>query len=260
VKKLRIDQDLALPGAVSHLIDGVKLDLSDDDGMYAGNDRHYLSCGASALNAILAAVQLADSASPRAILDFGAGAGRVMRWLRAAYPASEISSCDIRRQDMRFCETTFGAKTWVSGIDIDQLNAPRQYDLIWLGSVVTHLSADNTIRLLKKITSWLNPGGIAAISFHGRRAIQIHATPGMIDYIHPAGWEQIISGYKASGYGYADYEGQKGYGISLTELGWFSAAVAQLPEVKLVMLAETVWYQHHDVFAVQKLADPSLHV
>jgi SAM-dependent methyltransferase len=259
VKKLEIHPNLILPNAVSHLIGRVNLDLSGDDGMYRGHDWHYLSCGASALNVILTAVQLADRPSPGAILDFGAGAGRVTRWLRAAYPEAQISSCDIRQQDMAFCETTFGAKTWVSDYKISKLNAPSRYDLIWLGSVLTHLSADDTMMLIRKIISWLNPGGVAAISFHGKRSIQIQAAPEMPDYIHDAGWKQIMLGYDAFGYGYADYEWQAGYGVSLTKLGWITAAITKIPDVRLVMMAETVWDRHHNVFAVQKLTDPGIH-
>jgi SAM-dependent methyltransferase len=259
-RRLAISDGLTLPPAVVHLIDKVQLDLSDDDGMYANNDAHYLSCGASGLNAILAAVQLANVPEPRTILDFGAGAGRVMRWLRAAYPKSQISSCDIREQDMRFCEATFGAKTWVADTDIDRLNPTEKYDLIWLGSVVTHLSAPNTMRLLEKIVFWLNPGGVAVLSFHGTRSIQIRKTPGMIDYIHDSGWDEIMSGYEETGYGYADYDGQEGYGISLTKLEWITEAVSKMSLVKLVSMAESVWDTHHDIFAVQKLAVPEVHV
>ena len=52
--------------------------------MHEGNDAHYLLCGASALTALHAACLLAGK-QPRSILDFGAGAGRVTRWLRAQW-------------------------------------------------------------------------------------------------------------------------------------------------------------------------------
>ena len=40
-----------LPPAARSAAHLVNLHLSPDDGMYGGDDRHYLSCGASALNA-----------------------------------------------------------------------------------------------------------------------------------------------------------------------------------------------------------------
>src|SRR6516225_2011415 len=120
---LIIHSDLALPQATQPFLSKVSLDLHDGDAMYAGNDRHYLSCGASALNVILSALSLAGQPDPAAILDFGSGAGRVTRWLRAAFPLAVLDTCDLREQDLRFCRDTFQARTWVSGNSIGDLNA-----------------------------------------------------------------------------------------------------------------------------------------
>jgi hypothetical protein len=43
--------------------------------------------------------------------------------------------------------------------DIDALRAPTRYDLNWLGSVATHLSAENVERLLDVMLSWTITGG-----------------------------------------------------------------------------------------------------
>jgi hypothetical protein len=82
---LVIHPDLRLPRATQPFLSKVRLDLQEGDAMYAGNDRHYLFCGASALNVILSALRLAELTDPAAVLDFGSGAGRVTRWLRATF-------------------------------------------------------------------------------------------------------------------------------------------------------------------------------
>jgi hypothetical protein len=69
---------LVLPPAAEQVYHQVKLDLYDNDCMYQGNAGHYLSVGASALNVVTAALQLAGISRIGSILDFGAGAGRVM--------------------------------------------------------------------------------------------------------------------------------------------------------------------------------------
>lgn len=242
---------LDLPVATAPYFHRLILDLSPDDGMYQGNDGHYLSCGASALNVILAAHMLAANNAPRKVLDFGAGAGRVTRWLAAAFPMTNIHACDLREQDMRFLASVFGAHTWLSGTNIDTLRAPGGYDLIWLGSVATHLSAEDVERLLNKMLSWLEPRGLVVMSLHGRYARERQEQLGFT-YIHDSAWREIVAGYEASGFGYADYEGQAGYGISLTRLAWTAACVERAPGCTLVMLTEKAWDGHHDVVAIQR--------
>jgi len=226
------------------------LTLYADDGMYvAGGDLHYLSCGASGLNAILSALQLALCPRPGAILDFGSGAGRVTRWLRAAFPAAEIGCCDLRSADLDFCRERFGAHTWVSGVDIRALAAPRRYDLIWLGSVLTHLSADKSRELLGKMLSWTNAGGLVVASTSGRTAKAKQEREG--PFIHAEGWPGIARQFAATGYGYSDYLDVDGYGLSMTKPSWSARLVETTAGARLVLLAEQAWDGLHDILAVQ---------
>ena len=247
---LQVPIDLKIPQATEPYCDSVTLALAADDGMYNGNDRHYLSCGASALNVILAALRISSAPEPTTILDFGAGAGRVTRWIRAAFPNSAIDACDLRASDMDFCARTFSARTWISGTDIESLQAPGSYGLIWLGSVATHLSGDKTVRLLDKMFSWTRPDGLIVMSLHGRLALD-RQNSGQLRYIDDDAWERIKSEYARSGFGYADYEGQNGYGVSVTKPSWTAAVIENRPELRLITLSERAWDDHHDVLAVQ---------
>jgi trans-aconitate methyltransferase len=252
-RALRIPAVLPLPHSTQPFLNSVSLSLTSDDLMYENNDAHYLWCGASALNVILAALQLANAPPPAHILDFGAGAGRVTRWLRAAFATATLSACDLREQDMSFCRSEFLADTWISGIDIDELTAPRTYDLIWVGSVLTHLSADNSVNLIHKLLGWANAGGLLVMSTHGRFA-QTNQDCGRFKYLHDEGWEKIRREYVATGYGYADYLNQVNYGISLSKMSWFAGLIEKMPNVRLAMLSEKVWDEHHDVIAIQNRA------
>jgi hypothetical protein len=137
-------------------------------------------------------------------------------WFRAY---AMITVTDLRQVDIQFCAEHFGARPWQAGIDLDALEAPGQYDLIWLGSVFSHFSAENSIKLLHKLISWANPGAIVMVTLHGRRAIQFRST-GHLPHLHDEGWQKIELEHGQFGYGYADYENQTGYGISLTKLEW----------------------------------------
>lgn len=247
---LIIPSDLTLPERVAPVLGRLSLELATHDGMYKGNDRHYLMCGASALNVVLCVMSIADVPHPASVLDFGSGAGRVTRWLRAAFPESGIHTCDLREEDLQFNSDVLGFHSWQTSTDISVLKADTTYDLIWVGSVLTHLSAPRSEELLRTLFSWTNPNGLVVASLHGRYAKSRHYCG--FPYITEDSWPTIELGYQEIGYGYADYPGQLGYGISLSKPSWASSLVEKIPEARMVLFAEKAWDDHHDVVAIQR--------
>jgi hypothetical protein len=223
--------------------------IAPHDAMFAGNLKHYLSCGRSALTVIAAAIELAGLPPPVSVLDFGAGAGRVTRWLSAAFGSARISACDLRPQDMEFLRQVFGVTSWVVDREVRALSISGRYDLIWLGSVITHLSADNTRELVTKLAGCCTDGGLIIASFHGRRAIERQESCDY-QYIGPEAWALIKAGLSTTGYGYADYATTPGYGISVADPRWLVELSRSLG-LRLVMLGERLWDGHHDVVAMQ---------
>src|SRR5215467_9481939 len=106
--------ELGLPEIVRPYAGALNTEISPNDGMFFGNRHHYFSCGASALSCILNALAIADIETKRKFLDFGCGAGRVTRWLRAAFPDGLIYASDIREQDLEFLQNQDLAQTWLS--------------------------------------------------------------------------------------------------------------------------------------------------
>ena len=198
---------------------------------------------------MLGCLQLADAPDPNRILDFGAGAGRVTRWIRAAFPQAEIDVCDLRAPDMEFCAREFRANSWVSCTDFESVSAPGDYDLVWLGSVATHLPEEKVISLIDKTVSWCKHGALILITFHGRQALAVHSAG--FRYIATEQWSDIVDEYRAHGFGYADYPGESGYGISLAATSWVANVIEKRLDVRLLTLAERVWDNHHDVLALQ---------
>lgn len=229
--------------------------LAPQDAMFEGDAAHYLRCGASALTAIHAATLLAGL-EPEAILDFGAGAGRVTRWLRAHWPEAAIAATDLRAEDLAFCAETFGCTTFVSGTDIAALAAPGTYDLIWAGSVLTHLDREKAETLVAKLLSWTRPGGLVVASVHGRTCI-----PRAAEFKHYGlermRWYAMVHAFEnGADYVYADYDAYKpGYGISVVRAGWISALLERLEGARLVMHGERLWDDHHDVIALRRAAE-----
>jgi SAM-dependent methyltransferase len=241
---------LVRPPGLRVAIDQVDLRIADCDTMYAGNVDHYFGVGLSALNCVQRLLGLANLPAPASILDFGGGAGRVARWLKAAYPEATITVAERDAEQLGACAELFGVETWLSDGDIGTLVAPGGYDLIWAGSVLTHLSEADSIQLLNHYVDWANPGGLVVVTTHGRRALR-NVELGRLSYIEEEWWEEIERGYHQSGYGYADYDHQQGYGISLVSIEWISRHICQLPAARLVGLCEAGWDDHQDVVAVQ---------
>ena len=85
---------------------------------------------------------------PRRILDFACGYGRVLRWFRAAYPEAEITAADIFEPMPAFCRRWLGADQGVMvPKDPTGLNLGT-FDLIWVGSLLSHCDADAWSRFL----------------------------------------------------------------------------------------------------------------
>jgi len=222
-----------------------------DDPMFGGNAEHYAHVGESALRVIAASHILAGRQDPASILDFACATGRVTRWLRAAYPDSDLHVADIREQWVRWSAETFGATGWVSSEDLSSVTAPRQYDLIWSGSLATHISARETRVLLRKFHEWLTPGGICALTTHGRKFIALARARTHAYFPDPNSIEPILAELAVKGYGYVPHPGQN-HGISANTIEWMIRAVSEL-DARVITISENAWDNHQDVVAFQKL-------
>ncbi|MDB6126763.1 MAG: biotin biosynthesis protein BioC, partial [Verrucomicrobia bacterium] len=70
--------------------------VSNRDSMvWPGAEEQYFQLGERAINLVQLAADLCDKPHLPKILDLPCGYGRVLRWLRAKYPASEITACDL---------------------------------------------------------------------------------------------------------------------------------------------------------------------
>src|SRR5437016_10513244 len=111
-----------------------------NDGMYAGNGAQYFKVGLSAIRCIDAAIHQGCLDRVDNILDLPCGGGRVLRFLAVHYSA-KIWAGDLQRDMVGFCAREFGAVPVHSSTDFDQLSIVQSFDIIWCGSLVTHLNA-----------------------------------------------------------------------------------------------------------------------
>ena len=225
-----------------------------DDEMFAGVEEHYLSVGISALRCIRLALLAAGAGTPRRILDLPCGHGRVLRALRAAWPEAELTACDISRSGVDFCARTFGARPVYSAPDPRSVPLPDAYfDLIWAGSLLTHLDREHWSLFLERFHAWTAPGGLLVFTTHGRYAAY-RMGAGIAYGLEPRELKGILDDYVRHGFGYRDYPGRKGYGVSLSTPAFVASLVRDREDARIAFCGERLWDEHQDVVAFQRMA------
>lgn len=232
--------------------------IGPDDEMFAGNLEHYMGVGESAMCSILAALQAAGRERCDCILDLPSGHGRVLRWLRATFPAARITACDLNRVGVDWCAQTWNARPVYSVRDIRELSLNETYDLIWCGSLLTHLCWSGWETSLDFFSQHLAPGGVLLFSTHGRRCADwLHV--GRVDYgLDREAIAGLVEDYRREGFGYRDYPRQSGYGISLATPHRVLGLLQFRPELRVIGYAEATWDAHHDVVACMRPPAPAL--
>jgi SAM-dependent methyltransferase len=233
---------------------GVSTEVSPSDAMNAKRrlDR-YFEVGASGLACVLDAAQAAGLQEVNALLDLPSGHGRVLRYLRAAFPRARIVACDLDPDAVEFCASAFGAEPVVSDEDVSRIAVGSGFDVVWCGSLLTHLDEARWTPLLERLAASLAPGGVLVFSTHGRRAAE-RLADGDPTYALPGEEaDAILDDYARAGFGYRDYPGASQYGFSLSSLPWVLERALALPECRVVLCRERAWDDHHDVVAVARL-------
>ncbi len=223
--------------------------LAPDDEMYAGDLKQYWSVAFSALRFINLALLAADKTAPRSILDFPCGHGRVLRVLHAAFPQASLTAVDLNRSAVKYCAKTFGAQAVYAHQSPEQILLTGKFDLIFCGSLLTHLAAERWNGFLKLFCSHLEPGGVLIFTTHGDVSVDWLMTGKQTYGLKPAQIELILQAHQATGFGYQDYTAQSAYGISISSLPWVLAEAAKLPELQLVTCLPQAWSNHQDVYA-----------
>jgi SAM-dependent methyltransferase len=219
--------------------------------MYAGHTRHYFLVGESALNCIEAALMAArkDPGEVKRVLDLPCGHGRVLRYLGAAFPAAQLTACDLLRDGVDFCAATFGAVPVYSCDDPENIPLRPGFDLIWVGSLFTHFAPPLWVRFLKVLESVLSPGGVLVFTTHGREALQSLENGDWRYRLGPPR-DELLRQYYQGEFGYVRYAGSDSYyGMSLSTTGWVLDQIETHTALRVVSFSERAWDEHQDCFA-----------
>lgn len=208
-----------------------------------GEPEQYFDLGRRALELIRFSAELCDKPHYPDILDLPCGHGRVLRWLRAHYDYARITACDLDRDGVDFCARQFGALPVYSQPDLRQLPFTAQFDLIWMGSLVTHLPQDRWLATLDCIIRWTREYGVIVFSTQGRCVSSLLAR-GRRNIAENIDKPALLEEYARAGFAYQRYfecTGGEDYGLALSSPEWLMRVLQRYPDVILRAYLEEAW-------------------
>lgn len=219
-------------------------EISPDDRMHKSN-APYFPAGRIALRSVRLAMLEAGRHDFESILDFGCGFGRVLRMLKAAFPQASLTACDLRKDGVDFCARVFGATPVYSSRDPADIELEGPFDLIWCGSVFTHLNADQWATFLPFFESLLAPRGVLVFTTLGRFGAESLRTAEAAGGLSQEDNAQILRDYEQSGFGFSQPvqtgTRRRPMGTSLSKPSWVFAQIEKLPGMRLVSYNEGAW-------------------
>jgi SAM-dependent methyltransferase len=235
-------------------ITGVITDVSSQDVMRSLPEHIYFAAGQSALRNIRLCMMAANRDDCRDILDLACGHGAELRTLKAAFPKARLTACDIVPEAVEFCRKTFDAIPVQSVPDPMQIPFPGEYDLIWVGSLFTHLPSGRWLGFLERCSQVLKPRGILVFTVHGR-IIEQRLRSGTHTYgLNPASIIALLDEYDRTGFGHQNCGARSDYGLSLSSPSWVCQTLAQIPALQLLMCNEAGWIDTQDVVGCLRVA------
>jgi SAM-dependent methyltransferase len=227
-----------------------------DDPMYQYAPELYLEAGESAIRWIDIALDASDAGTPwrsmkgppRRILDYACAYGRVLRWLRAAYPDAELVAADIFEEPPAFCRHELGADAAVRVPEDPSSLDLGGYDLIWCGSLLSHTDESLWEKLLALFRRSTQRDGLTVFTTNGetlvRFGLRTGDNPGRFT---PYQLEIVLRDYDATGFGYWPTLNPT-HGDCVASPAWIAQKVFDAG-LQIVLYAEAAWLQQ-DLIAV----------
>ncbi len=234
---------------------------------------HYHAVGLSALRLITEAMLLAGRTEPTRILDLPCGGGRVTRHLVTFFPEAEIAVADLDARKVADVVAQFGVTEITSSKDFSA-PLPGSYDLIFVGSLVTHFDAPLFARAVTVMIDALAPGGVLVLTSAGRNWAALSGAEDRDAGLVPLRWwraaraafggpkisdrlRALGSDYARHGFGYTEVRswtrlyGQS-YGGSYAAPSWLMRLVEERPDALVIGLKERGFDNLLDATLIQR--------
>lgn len=223
----------------------------------------YFEVGESALEQIQRGLHAGGVGEPRAVLDAPSGYGRVLRYMRAAWPEADLVAMDLLAPAVDYCAATFGARPVRSADPIWAVDGVGDsFDLVWSGSLLTHFDADAWGPTLAYFRDRLRPGGALIFTTHGERSIRLVSedaeTHAIVQRACP-GWSgdyglrdpsAVVHRARSSGFAFEAYPWHEPgtWGLSVSTADWVRDTADAVGGLRYVSHVEHGWFEHQDVW------------
>jgi SAM-dependent methyltransferase len=222
---------------------GVNALISKDDDIFrffAGHPtstnplRDYLADGWRTLSELMWLLEKHDLPLSKvtSFLEFASGFGRFTRHLVKRLPAGALTVSDIVPEAMQFLPAQFPVQAIASTHSPDDLVLPRQYQVIFVLSLFSHLPAATWSRWLARLWAATAPGGLLVFTTHGE-----HCAERAKVTLNPDGFA-FFGGSESTALDQAEY------GVSYTSEAFVRAAVrAHAPGAVHTFMQDHFWSQ-----------------
>lgn len=226
-----------------------------DTMIVPGREEQYFEIGHRALELIEFAAKLCAKPHFPNILDFGCGYARVLRWLRPQHHYAEITACELDPAAVEFCAKHWGAHPVQASTKVSEIKFDRQFDLIWCGSVLTHLDEKSWLDTLNFLIDSTQECGVIILTLQGRffASALANKQPYIADDVDK---NALLAEFKERGFAYQNYfdRHDHDYGISLCSPQWVMAQVEKRTDVIIRSYIEESWGMQ-DVLVLYKTED-----
>lgn len=138
-----------------------------------GTIGEFLAAGEMMATSVTASLALIgrEFSSVHEFLDFGCGCGRLLQALEQRFPHLHISGTDVDHDAIAWCRTRFPRMSFRCNDEWPPCHfTDHSFDLLWCGSVFTHVDEGHQDAWLTETHRLLRGDGVLLASVHGRRS------------------------------------------------------------------------------------------
>jgi len=228
--------------------------IHQNDDMFHGSKKAYMWSGSEGMRLIKKYTNIEDRHGEVALLDFPSGYGRVLRFIWGTYRGIDITACDLNHEAVDFCEENFLVHPVYSRENLRELTIDRKFDIIWSGSLLTHLDRQRFVDTIDFYERHLSDNGIVITTTMGRccahELLHKKRNLGISDH---AAIVRLVETFESDGFSYHPYDSAQDYGLTLVKPEITASIVYGFPRLRLVAIAEAEWVDFQDVVVLQKM-------
>lgn len=233
--------------------------ISSDDNMAQTTKELYYWMGRTGIDSISKILELTSlpPSNVTNILDMPSGWGMVLRHMKYSWPKARITACDIVESAISFCSETFGATPVLSFENLDEVVFDNAFDIIWCGSLFTHLDAQSSNALVRLLHRHINKNGVIIFSLAGEFVYNL-TVQGELRGLPESTIPKIVSDFQNTGFAHAkyapgllDYAAQ--YGRTFIGKAWLDKTWGAFDDLQEIAYINRGYARRQDVVGYQKI-------